>query len=101
MDKKITLGIVLIILLGVSLGWLFTASSKPLPGQKIDDLGREHVPVGKEMTFNSNPPTSGSHYAEWTRAGVYDQPKEDGYLIHSLEHGYIIMHYKCNIDLKA
>lgn len=76
--------------------WLFYASTSPLPGQKQDDLGRGHVPIGTEVKYNSNPPTSGPHYAEWTRAGVYSEPKDDRNLVHSLEHGYVIMHFGCN-----
>jgi len=76
--------------------WLFVESSKPLPGTRIADLGREHVPAGTKVDYNSNPPTSGKHYADWIRSGVYETPKEDGYLIHSLEHGYVIMSYNCD-----
>lgn len=75
--------------------WLFVESSKPLPGTKIADLGREHVPIGENIEYNSNPPTSGKHYADWIRSGVYESPKDDRNLVHSLEHGYIIMSYNC------
>lgn len=85
-------------------GWLWYDSSKPLPGEQLADLGREHVPVGTPVKYNSNPPTSGNHYPDWTRKGVYseangvyDQPKEDGNLIHSLEHGYIVVSYNCEV----
>lgn len=92
----VIVGIVILILAAL-LAWLFIESSKPLPGQKIADLGRGHVPNGEEVQYNSNPPTSGKHYEDWVRAGVYDQPKDDRNLVHSLEHGYVIMHYKCNV----
>lgn len=65
------------------------------PGQVVADLGREHVAVRTSVEYNSNPPTSGSHYASWTKRGVYDEAIEDGYLIHSLEHGYVIISYRC------
>lgn len=80
--------------------WLFIASSKPLPGEKFPDEGRDHVEAGKEVSYKTNPPTSGKHYADWIRAGVYSEPKDDRNLVHSLEHGYIIMHYKCQISNK-
>jgi len=38
--------------------------------------------------------TSGPHYAEWTRAGIYNRAPEDGNLVHSLEHGYVIISYR-------
>src|SRR3990167_190471 len=78
------------------LGWLFWASTRPLPGEKLPDLGREHIEVGKEATYNSNPPTSGPHYVDWIRAGIYEDVKDDRNLVHSLEHGYVIMSYNCS-----
>jgi hypothetical protein len=69
--------------------------------QTMVDLGRNHVDVGTQVKYNSNPPTSGSHYVEWTKAGVYDKAIDDGHLVHSLEHGYIIISYNCAYDPKA
>lgn len=77
--------------------WLFVASSKPLPGQKQADQGRNHVAVGTSVEYNSNPPTSGPHYEDWIRAGVYEIPKDDRNLVHSLEHGYVILSYRCRV----
>ena len=77
--------------------WLFTASSKPLLGTKQTDLGRKHVTVGSLATPSADLATSGDHYAEWTKAGVYDTPQNDGNLIHSMEHGYVILSYKCKV----
>lgn len=72
----------------------------PKTVQKIADLGRTHVKVGEKVKYNSNPPTSGPHYADWKRAGVYDKPEPDGYLVHSLEHGYVIISYNCDAKPK-
>lgn len=94
--KTLTIGAAAFLILAAFLTWLFIASSKPLPGQKIADLGRGHVPIGTKVDYNSNPPTSGPHYGDWVRAGIYSDPKDDGNLVHSLEHGYIIMSYKCD-----
>lgn len=83
---------------GLMLGlgyWLWRGITAPRPGEAIADLGRDHVPVGTSVQYNSNPPTSGPHFSQWTKRGVYDQPIEDGYLIHSLEHGYIVVSYNC------
>lgn len=97
MRKYLILGLIVVIIGGFLL-WLFIESSKPLPGQKIADLGRSHVQIGTKLDYNSNPPTSGPHYGEWIRAGVYGEPKDDRNLVHSLEHGYVIMHYKCDLS---
>lgn len=52
--------------------------------------------------YNSNPPTSGPHYASSMPAGFYDEtspetdrPYPEGYLVHRLEHGYVIFWYNC------
>lgn len=94
MSKGWIIGIISIVILAAFIAWVFIESSKPLPGQKFSDLGRKHVTT--EVKYNSNPPTSGDHYADWVRAGVYDTSKDDRNLVHSLEHGYVIMHYKCS-----
>jgi hypothetical protein len=93
--KKWTIITVIVVLLVAGLWWVIKESNKPLPGQTVDDLGRTHVKIGEKIKYNSNPPTSGSHYPEWTKAGIYDAPKQDEYLVHSLEHGYIIISYNC------
>lgn len=97
LKKFIGIGLV-VALLGGGVYWLYREATKPLPGQQVEDIGREHVPDGTEVEYNSNPPTSGSHYTEWTRAGVYDRPFSDGHLVHSLEHGYVIMSYNCGVE---
>jgi hypothetical protein len=63
--------------------------------QKMPDMGRTHVKEGTKITYNSNPPTSGSHYPVWQKYGILDKPVADELLVHSLEHGYIIMSYNC------
>lgn len=95
MTKKFGIILLAVVAFLALLVWLFIASSKPLPGTKVADLGRGHVPTGKQVEYNSNPPTSGKHYEDWIRSGVYREPKDDRNLVHSLEHGYVIMHYKC------
>lgn len=95
-NKWIIVGFIAVLFVAF-LAWLFIESSKPLSGQKIADLGREHVQIGTQVNYNSNPPTSGPHYDDWIRAGVYETGKDDRNLVHSLEHGYVVMHYKCNL----
>jgi hypothetical protein len=63
--------------------------------QKFPDLGRTHIKDGTKITYNSNPPTSGPHNATWQKYGTLDKPVADEFLVHSLEHGYIIISYNC------
>lgn len=96
---KVRGGVIIFILLVLGLGgfWGFREFSKPLPGREVADLGREHSArtEWEKFSYNSNPPTSGPHDTEWIRAGIYNEPQGDGYLVHSLEHGYIIVSYNC------
>ncbi|MBI2596100.1 DUF3105 domain-containing protein [Candidatus Daviesbacteria bacterium] len=104
--KKVIGGIVLAsIIILVGSVWLLTVQgakeqaklSKPLMGDEIADLGRNHVPDGTQLQYNSNPPTSGPHYARSQPGGIYDQPVPDGNLIHGMEHGAVILWYKLDI----
>jgi hypothetical protein len=116
--KFIYIGVAVLIMILV-LCWLFYESSRPLPGQKqsyecdsyidltqleiknTDDKCRIHVPIGMEVKYPTNPPTIGPHFADWTRAGVYADVKDDRNLVHSLEHGYVLMFYKCNLESRV
>lgn len=94
--KKLTYWLIgILILLGIGY-WFYLKFSRPLPGEVIANLGRDHVTDIFGVKYNSNPPTSGPHFAIWSKAGVYDRLISDGYLIHSLEHGYIIISYDCS-----
>lgn len=95
MSKKLLVIGIITLLVVAFLVWLFKASSQPLLGTKQTDLGRKHVAVGSLKNSPGDLPTSGDHYVDWVRAGVYEAPKDDGNLIHSMEHGYVIMHYNC------
>ncbi|MDP3276605.1 MAG: DUF3105 domain-containing protein [Deltaproteobacteria bacterium] len=58
-------------------------------------LESPHVDVGTAITWNSNPPSSGPHFGIWARWGVYAEPVPRGYLVHSLEHGAVVIGYNC------
>lgn len=54
--------------------------------------------------YNSNPPAGGTHYETDYSAKFYQEsdlatlPKyPEGYLVHSLEHGYVIFWYNCQV----
>ena len=66
------------------------------PGEEVEDLGRDHVTDIYGVEYSSNPPSSGPHFPIWAKSGVYDRFISDGYLIHSLEHGYIVISYDCS-----
>lgn len=65
-------------------------------GQQVELQPALHILPGEDHpAYNSDPPTSGWHYPQPASAGVYDTPIGDEFLVHSLEHGYVIMSYDC------
>jgi Protein of unknown function (DUF3105) len=62
----------------------------------IQALAARHVPEGSPVTYCTNPPSSGSHYPIWAQFQEYDHPIPTGYLVHSLEHGAVILYWKCD-----
>lgn len=103
-EKKVIIGIGLATLLIISGGILLLSSedkrlNSSLMGQEVKIEGRSHVPNGTEIQYNSNPPAGGPHYGTTAHAGIYDKDKApaDGYLVHSLEHGAVILWYKSDL----
>jgi hypothetical protein len=99
--KLINAGIGLVVV-GI-LGFIIWGLAKPAVGDSHEIEGQEHVDEGSPITWQSNPPTSGDHYSSPMPAGIYNEnspevtsSNPEGYLIHSLEHGYIIFWYNCD-----
>lgn len=92
------IGGVLLIGLFVFFGMSFYSWKKnTLPGRAIPDQGREHVTAGHAHQYNSNPPTSGPHFARPEEWGTYREERPDEVLVHNLEHGGIWISYKPGI----
>jgi len=77
-----------------------TSASLPTSGNFNDpdiltfpDEGRTHVPDGTPVDYQTDPPTSGPHYPEPEPGGFYTTPIEAGFLVHSMEHGGVIIYY--------
>lgn len=67
---------------------------RPAPGQRFPDLGRTHLQEGQPFAgYNSTPPTSGPHWPSVVPWAVYDSPIPDERIVHSLEHGGIVISY--------
>jgi len=56
--------------------------------------GSDHVLAGTNVSYQTNPPTSGSHLGRAENWGVYDQEIDDLMAVHSLEHGGIWISYR-------
>lgn len=94
-------GLIVLGALSASGFWLYKEVTKPLPGQEVSDMGANHVTDISGVLYNSDPPTSGPHFSIWAKRGVYDRVLSDGHLIHSLEHGYVIISYNCKEQVQS
>ncbi len=54
-----------------------------------------HLPESTPIAYTSNPPSSGPHYPRWANFQEFAEPVVDGYLVHSMEHGAVLLLYKC------
>ncbi|MBI2670177.1 MAG: DUF3105 domain-containing protein [Candidatus Yanofskybacteria bacterium] len=82
-------------------GWLIVRAGTPKGqdySQAISILGRNHVSDGMVGSYNSNPPTSGDHYAVAAPARFYDRELPDEQLVHNLEHGHVWITYKPDLS---
>src|SRR3989344_2433462 len=98
--KRLVYGIgALCVLAGIAFGlWQLFASFGP--EREADAsftypiIGRDHIPENSlRPSYNSNPPTSGPHYAEPAFLGLYDKELPDERVVHNLEHGEIWVSY--------
>lgn len=87
-------------------GYLVWLAVRPAAGESVAVMASsDHVPEGEDPgPYNTDPPTSGRHYASTFNAGFYDlndaenaRPHPEGYLVHNLEHGYVIFWYNCEL----
>jgi hypothetical protein len=96
--KRITIWTIAVLVIGGSGYGLYYLASQPeaqRPGETFPILGQTHIEVGAtHPAYNSNPPTSGWHYAKPADWGVYQEELPDETLIHNLEHGGIWISYK-------
>lgn len=76
-------------------------TKKEVLGEAFPSQGQTHIEIGAtHPTYNSNPPSSGHHYAKPADWGVYQTELPDEQLVHNLEHGGIWISYK-DIDAET
>ncbi|MSQ42359.1 MAG: DUF3105 domain-containing protein [Dehalococcoidia bacterium] len=70
-------------------------STAPLRGEEVTLGPATHVGSEASMQIpEGQPPAGGPHFASPLAPGVYDESQQDGFLIHSLEHGMIWISYR-------
>ncbi len=98
LERPAVRGIILVAILVVAAGVLLVATRpnvKPPTLEDFPSVGRTHIAEGDtHPPYNSNPPTSGWHYATPADWGIYDQQLPDETVIHNLEHGGIWISYR-------
>ena len=57
------------------------------------NFGRDHLQPGQTHQYDRPFPTSGTHAPVWVDPGLYDEPQPMTELIHSMEHGHIVIFY--------
>ncbi len=63
--------------------------------QSWNDEGHAHADVDADVTYCTKPPSSGAHFGIWASFRTYDHPIPWGYLVHSMEHGAVVIAYQC------
>jgi hypothetical protein len=109
--KQLTYGglaVLVLVLVGVGV-FLVTRPAPALSNydaQTVPVAAADHVPAGTDSgPYPTNPPAGGKHYPTDYKPGFYEEadlanlPKNyEGYLVHNLEHGYVIYWYNCQAD---
>lgn len=67
----------------------------------MPEEGKDHVAEGSVITYKSSPPSSGTHYGSTAPYGLSDKEIAEGMLVHSLEHGVIVLYYKPGLPDKV
>jgi len=99
------IGLIVVVAIGFFV-WQGTRSSASAPLGEAVQISPDYVNHIEEGTdpgpFPSNPPAGGRHYASEMDAGFYDENSPqtqlaypEGYIGHSLEHGYVVFWYNC------
>ena len=97
--------VVTVVFVGL-LGYLFWPSfdgPPPDTGQDVEPMeNSDHVEPNSLVEYSTNPPSSGPHYAQPMPAGFFNagdilDPRPQGNIVHSLEHGYVVFWYNCSI----
>jgi hypothetical protein len=64
--------------------------------ESFESQGTEHVSAGTDVDYERVPPLSGPHYAQAARPGFAEVTPPLGRILHSLEHGHVVIYYAPN-----
>jgi hypothetical protein len=83
--------------LGAALAALPASGQTPAegPGRLMPDRGQQHVQQGTPIPYEDSPPTSGPHWPIVAKWGVYSEEVAAEVFVHNLEHGGVVILYRC------
>jgi uncharacterized protein DUF3105 len=86
-----------LVIVAALIGWFAYRAAADLPGEKLADLGNEHIQAASEPhpPYNSDPPTSGPHLPYIAPWGVHTRPIRPELQVHNLEDGGVMVQYNC------
>lgn len=102
----VVIALILVAVLGITLANAMLVFPSPIPAgpiaqsqcrpvQNFPSQGGTHISPGESHPpYNSNPPTSGWHWANPQDWGIYTTPQVQDQLVHNLEHGGIVIQYR-------
>ena len=79
--------------------------AEPLPGEAectvvtttgIPVSSAIHVPLCTKVKYATNPPSGGDHWEKWVSFKEYAAPVPREMYVHSMEHGAVILSYRCD-----
>ncbi len=105
-DRLIVVIVVALVVLGGGAFWwsqtratsafdeLAAAGARALDRVQTEpSAGNTHLPIGQRITYPTQFPTSGPHDSRPLRAGFYEEAQWPERLVHSQEHGNIVIYY--------
>lgn len=104
----LVLGLLSVIVYGVQKGRIESASALAAakqagcgPIQEFKSEGQRHLQPSESFSgYKTSPPTSGPHAQQPAVWGSYNEETPQSTLVHNLEHGGVIVHYKGQSDGK-
>ncbi len=92
--RMIVLSVVGVLAIGLGSVFAYQRITYVEPGETAEDQGGTHVAVGTIVdNYNTDPPTSGDHYANTATWGIHTEPVQNELQVHNLEHGGVVIQY--------
>jgi hypothetical protein len=70
--------------------------------QSTTARSRDHIAdIQQRVHYDTNPPTSGKHFQVPAQDGIYEQAPPDTTVVHSMEHGRVVIWLRPNLPASA